>query len=159
MDEYDRLLEQERIKAAELKALHFTSHDWNELMVRMEADKELTKQVMGGQISMDSPDWPKMMKEVIDARIRAVAEEQQRLKKLKPLSKTDQRTYMQNFIAHVDAGWSITQAKKLKIADLKEEFQKQVDRHMKIVQWKPEHIQDLKRKIPHVKITEQVSKK
>ena len=78
MAEFDRLEEEERIKAAKLKALHFTSNDWYDLMARMEADKELTQQVLGGQIIMDSPDWPRMMKEVIDARRRAIAEEQQR---------------------------------------------------------------------------------
>ena len=113
MDEYDRLQEQERIKAAELKALHYTSQDWNELIVRLEADKELTRQVMGGQINMDSPDWPRIMKEVVDAKRKAIAEEQAKQNKLKPLNKTNQRRYMQNFIAHVDSGWTITQARAL----------------------------------------------
>ncbi|GKA72489.1 hypothetical protein Tco_0778705 [Tanacetum coccineum] len=103
--EEEELTEQQKQRKAQVQfeAQHYTEEDWDAIRAKLEANAELTKSVLGKELPEE--DFAKKMVELVNQRKKFFAEER---------AKARRRT------------WKLSQLKKLKFEEIKEEFEKLV---------------------------------
>ncbi|GJR24586.1 hypothetical protein Tco_0973113 [Tanacetum coccineum] len=97
--------------------------DWDTIRAKLEANAELKESVLGKDLTVE--DYAKRMVELVNQRRKHFAEERARAKRNKPMTQTQLRNYMSNFLKN-QGTWKLTQLKKLNFEEVKAEFEKLV---------------------------------
>ncbi|GJX68169.1 hypothetical protein Tco_0303896 [Tanacetum coccineum] len=85
--------------------------------------RELSKSVLGSDLQGE--DFAKKMVELVNQRKKHFAEERARAKRNKPMTQSQLRTYMMNYLKN-QGTWKLSQLKNLSFEEVKEEFDKLV---------------------------------
>ncbi|GKA12443.1 putative ribonuclease H-like domain-containing protein [Tanacetum coccineum] len=115
MAEEEALTEQQKKRKAQVQfeAQFYTEEDWDTIRAKLEANAELSKDVLGQDLP--EQDFAKRMVDMVNQRKKHFAEERAKAKRNKPMTQSQLRIYM-----------SIYMLKKLKFEEIKEEFDKLV---------------------------------
>ncbi|GJW52314.1 hypothetical protein Tco_0093665 [Tanacetum coccineum] len=89
----------------------------------LEANAELTKDVLGKDLP--EQDFAKRMVDMVNQRKKHFAEERAKAKRNKPMTQSQLRIYMSNYLKN-QGTWKLSQLKKLSFEEIKEEFDKLV---------------------------------
>ncbi|GJT16211.1 hypothetical protein Tco_0874917 [Tanacetum coccineum] len=90
---------------------------------KLEANVELKESVLGKDLTIE--DYAKRMVELANQRRKHFAEERARAKRNKPMTQTQLKNYMSNFLKN-QGTWKLTQLKKLNFEEVRAEFKKLV---------------------------------
>ncbi|GJT62263.1 putative ribonuclease H-like domain-containing protein [Tanacetum coccineum] len=125
LQEEASLAEAIRKKKAQVQfeAQYYTNEDWDLIRAKLEANAELSKSMLGSELQGE--DFAKRMVDLVNQRKKLFAEERANLKSNKPLTQSQLKTYMMNYLKN-QGSWKINQLKKLSFAEVKEEFDKLV---------------------------------
>ncbi|GJV56609.1 hypothetical protein Tco_1457614 [Tanacetum coccineum] len=123
--EEEELTEQQKQRKAQVQfeAQHYTEEDWDAIRAKLEANVELTKNVLGKELPEE--DFAKKMVELVNQRKKFFAEERAKARRSKPMTQSLLRNYMMNYLKN-QGTWKLTQLKKLSFEEVKEEFDKLV---------------------------------
>ncbi|GJR33497.1 putative reverse transcriptase domain-containing protein [Tanacetum coccineum] len=110
LDALEKALEKEEV-AKQFEAQSYTEEDWDTIRAKLEANAELKESVLGKDLSVE--DYAKRMVELVNQRRKHFAEERARAKRNKPMTQTQLRNYMSNFLKNQGI-WKLTQLKNLK---------------------------------------------
>ncbi|GKE11725.1 hypothetical protein Tco_1415276 [Tanacetum coccineum] len=102
---------------------HYSEEDWDAIRAKLEANAELTKSVLGKELPEE--DFVKKMVELVNQRKKFFAEERAKSRRSKPMTQSQLRNYMMNYLKN-QGTWKLTQLKKLSFEEVKEEFDKLV---------------------------------
>ncbi|GJZ11346.1 retrovirus-related pol polyprotein from transposon TNT 1-94 [Tanacetum coccineum] len=125
MAKEQELTEQQKQRKAQVQfeAQHYTKEDWDVIRAKLEANAELTKSMLGSDLPEE--DFAKKMVELVNQRKKFFAEERAKARRSKPMTQSQLRTYMTNYLKN-QGTWKLTQLKKLSFEEVKEEFDKLV---------------------------------
>ncbi|GJT49213.1 retrovirus-related pol polyprotein from transposon TNT 1-94 [Tanacetum coccineum] len=125
MAEEEALSEQQKKRKAQVQfeAQYYTEEDWDAIRAKLEANAELTKDVLGKDLP--EQDFAKRMVDMVNQRKKHFAEERAKAKRNKPMTQSQLRIYMSNYLKN-QGTWKLSQLKKLKFEEIKEEFDKLV---------------------------------
>ncbi|GJV46957.1 hypothetical protein Tco_1437169 [Tanacetum coccineum] len=125
MAEEQELTEEQKKRKAQVQfeAQSYTEEDWDTIRAKLEANAELKESVLGKDLTVE--DYAKRMVELVNQRRKHFAEERARAKRNKPMTQTQLRNYMSNFLKN-QGTWKLTQLKKLNFEEVKAEFEKLV---------------------------------
>ncbi|GJT02404.1 hypothetical protein Tco_0823573 [Tanacetum coccineum] len=123
--EEEELTEQQKQRKAQVQfdAQHYTEEDWDAIRAKLEANVELIKSVLGKEFPEE--DFAKKMVELVNQRKKFFAEERAKARRSKPMTQSQLRNYMMNYLKN-QGTWKLTQLKKLSFEEVKEEFEKLV---------------------------------
>ncbi|GKC68089.1 putative ribonuclease H-like domain-containing protein [Tanacetum coccineum] len=123
--EEEELTEQQKQRKAQVQfeAQNYTEKDWDVIRAKLEANAKFTKSVIGKDLPEE--DFAKKMVDLMNQRKRHFAEERAKEKRSKPMTQSQLRTYMINYLTN-QGTWKLTQLKKLSFKEVKEEFDKLV---------------------------------
>ncbi|GJS00606.1 putative ribonuclease H-like domain-containing protein [Tanacetum coccineum] len=123
--EEEELTEQQKKRKAQVQfeAQHYTNEDWDLIRVKLEANAELSKSMLGSELQGE--DFAKRIVDLVNQRKKLFAEERAKAKRNKPMTQSQLKTYMMNYLKN-QGTWKINQLKKLSFAEVKEEFDKLV---------------------------------
>ncbi|GJR28278.1 putative ribonuclease H-like domain-containing protein [Tanacetum coccineum] len=116
------LEEEETAKQVHLDAL-LAKRLAEEEEAKLEANAELAKSVIAKD--MLEEDFAKRMVDLVNQRKKYFAEERAKAKRSKPMTQSQLRIYMSNYLKN-QGTWKLSQLKKLKFKEIKEEFDKLV---------------------------------
>ncbi|GJY53973.1 putative ribonuclease H-like domain-containing protein [Tanacetum coccineum] len=121
----EELNEQQKKRRAQVQfeAQHYTDEDWDLIRAKIEANAELSKSVLGSDLQGE--DFAKKMVDLVNQRKKHFAEERARAKRNKPMTQSQLRTYMMNYLKN-QGTWKLSQLKNLSFEEVKEEFDKLV---------------------------------
>ncbi|GJW73820.1 hypothetical protein Tco_0133190 [Tanacetum coccineum] len=128
--EEEELNEQQKQRRAQVQfeAQHYTDEDWDLIRAKIKANAELSKSVLGS--GLQGEDFAKKMVELVNQRKKHFAEERARAKRNKPITQSQLRTYMMNYLKN-QGTWKLSQLKNLSFEEVKEEFDKLVKQSTK----------------------------
>ncbi|GKC34635.1 putative ribonuclease H-like domain-containing protein, partial [Tanacetum coccineum] len=123
--EEEELNEQQKKRKAQVQfeAQHYTNEDWDLIRAKLEANAELTKSMLGSELQGE--DFAKKMVDLVNQRKKYFAEERARAKRNKPMTQSQLKTYMMNYLKN-QGTWNLSQLKNLSFEEVKEEFDKLV---------------------------------
>ncbi|GJS10803.1 hypothetical protein Tco_0367599 [Tanacetum coccineum] len=123
--EEEQLTEQQMKRKAQVQfeAQHYTNEDWDMIRAKLEANAELSKNILGSEIQGE--DFAKKMVDLVNQRKKFFAEERAKAKRNKPMTQSQLKMYMMNYLKN-QGTWKITQLRKLSFEEIKEEFDKLV---------------------------------
>ncbi|GJT33429.1 reverse transcriptase domain-containing protein [Tanacetum coccineum] len=123
--EEEELNEQQKKRKAQVQfeAQHYTNEDWDLIRAKLEANAELSKSMLGSELQGE--DFAKKMVDLVNQRKKYFAEERARAKRNKPMTQSQLKTYMMNYLKN-QGTWKLSQLKKLSFEEVKEEFDKLV---------------------------------
>ncbi|GKD47694.1 hypothetical protein Tco_1276670 [Tanacetum coccineum] len=126
--EEEELTEQQKKRKAQVQfeAQHYTEEDWDAIRAKLEANAELTKDVLGQDLS--EQDFAKRMVDLVNQRKKHFAEERAKAKRNKPMTQSQLRIYMSNYLKN-QGTWKLSQLKKLKFEEIKEDYKAQLKRY------------------------------
>ncbi|GJT58487.1 hypothetical protein Tco_1002020 [Tanacetum coccineum] len=107
----------------QFEAQHYTSEDWDLIRAKLEANAELSKNILGSEIQGE--DFAKKMVDLVNQRKKFFAEERAKAKRNKPMTQSQLKTYMMNYLKN-QGTWKLVQLRKLSFEEVKEEFDKLV---------------------------------
>ncbi|GJV93591.1 putative ribonuclease H-like domain-containing protein [Tanacetum coccineum] len=125
MAEEEALSEQQKKRKAQVQfeAQFYTEEDWDAIRAKLEANAELTKDVLGKDLPEQDFAKRMVMVEIINEKKKFYAEQKAKAKRSKPMTQAQQREYMSTFIKN-QSSWKLSQLKKLSFEELKTEFEK-----------------------------------
>ncbi|GJZ52414.1 hypothetical protein Tco_0606929 [Tanacetum coccineum] len=106
------------------KRMEEDEEDWDVIRAKLEANVELVKNMQGEGLSEE--DFAKRMVDMINQRKKYFTEERAKAKRSKPMTQTQLRTYMSNYLKN-QGTWKLSQLKKLTCEEIKEKFDKLVN--------------------------------
>ncbi|GJY90098.1 reverse transcriptase domain-containing protein, partial [Tanacetum coccineum] len=111
--EEEELNEQQKKRRAQVQfeAQHYTDEDWDLIRAKIEANAELSKSVLGS--GLQGEDFAKKMVELVNQRKKHFAEERARAKRNKPMTQSQLRTYMMNYLKN-QGTWKLISNKDFK---------------------------------------------
>ncbi|GJS25238.1 retrovirus-related pol polyprotein from transposon TNT 1-94 [Tanacetum coccineum] len=123
--EEEELNEQQKKKRAQVQfeTQHYTDEDWDLIRAKIEANAELSKSMLGSDLQGE--DFAKKMVDLVNQWKKYFAEERARAKRNKPMTQSQLRTYMMNYLKN-QGTWKLSQLKNLSFEEVKEEFDKLV---------------------------------
>ncbi|GJX52563.1 hypothetical protein Tco_0280932 [Tanacetum coccineum] len=123
--EEEELNEQQKKRKAQVQfeAQHYTNEDWDLIRAKIEANAELSKSMLGSDLQGE--DFAKKMVDLVNQRKKYFAEERARAKRNKPMTQSQLKTYMMNYLKN-QGTWKLSQLKNLSFEEVKEEFDKLV---------------------------------
>ncbi|GJQ90682.1 hypothetical protein Tco_0001821 [Tanacetum coccineum] len=121
--EEEELTEQQKKRKAQVQfeAQHYTNEDWDLIRAKLEANAELSKSMLGSE--PQGEDFAKKMVELVNQRKKFFAEERAKAKRNKPMTQSQLKTYMMNYLKN-QGSWKLNQLRKLSFEEVKEEFDK-----------------------------------
>ncbi|GJX29186.1 hypothetical protein Tco_0237265, partial [Tanacetum coccineum] len=121
----EELNEQQKKRKAQVQfeAQYYTNEDWDLIRAKIEANTELSKSMLGSHLQGE--DFAKKMVDFVNQRKKYFAEERARAKRNKPMTQSQLRTYMMNYLKN-QGTWKLSQLKSLSFEEVKEEFDKLV---------------------------------
>ncbi|GJX06465.1 probable pectate lyase 8 [Tanacetum coccineum] len=123
LQEEASLAEAIRKAQVQFEAQYYTNEDWDLIRAKLEANAELSKSMLGSELQGE--DFAKRMVDIVNQRKKLFAEERAKAKRNKPMTQSQLKTYMMNYLKN-QGTWKINQLKKLSFAEVKEEFDKLV---------------------------------
>ncbi|GJW29533.1 hypothetical protein Tco_0046408 [Tanacetum coccineum] len=90
---------------------------------KLEANAELSKSMLGSEVQGE--DFAKKMVDLVNQRKKYFAEERARAKRNKPMTQSQLKTYMMNYLKN-QGTWKLSQLKNLSFDEVKKEFDKLV---------------------------------
>ncbi|GJX49187.1 hypothetical protein Tco_0276032 [Tanacetum coccineum] len=110
--EEEELTEQQKKRKAQVQfeAQYYTNEDWDLIRAKLEANAELSKSMLGSELQGE--DFAKRMVDLVNQRKKLFAEERAKAKRNKPMTQSQLKTYMMNYLKN-QGTWKITQLKKL----------------------------------------------
>ncbi|GJT85630.1 hypothetical protein Tco_1067347 [Tanacetum coccineum] len=128
--EEEELNEQQKQRRAQVhfEAHHYIDEDWDLIRAKIEANAELSKSVLGSGLQRE--DFATKMVELVNQRKKHFAEERARAKRNKPITQSQLRTYMMNYLKN-QGTWKLSQLKNLSFEEVKEEFDKLTSKRLK----------------------------
>ncbi|GJW89424.1 hypothetical protein Tco_0164764 [Tanacetum coccineum] len=125
LTEEEELNEQQKKRRAQVQfeAQHYTDEDWDLIRANIKANTELSKSMLGSDLQGE--DFAKKMVELVNQRKKRFAEEKEKAKRNKPMTQSQLRTYMMNYLKN-QGTWKLSQLKNLCFEEVKEEFDKLV---------------------------------
>ncbi|GJR16484.1 hypothetical protein Tco_0799136 [Tanacetum coccineum] len=123
--EEEELNEQQKKRKAQVQfeAQHYTDEDWDLIRAKIEANAELSKSMLGSELQGE--DFAKKMVDLVNQRKKYFAEERARAKRNKPMTQSQLKTYMMNYLKN-QGTWKLSQLKNLSFEEVKKEFDKLV---------------------------------
>ncbi|GJU12992.1 hypothetical protein Tco_1135388, partial [Tanacetum coccineum] len=123
--EEEELNEQQKKRKAQVQfeAQHYTNEDWDLIRAKLEANAELSKSMLGSEAQGE--DFAKKMVDLVNQRKKYFAEQRAKAKRNKPMTQTQLKTSMMNYLKN-QRTWKLAQLKKLRFEEVKEEFDKLV---------------------------------
>ncbi|GKA53001.1 hypothetical protein Tco_0746316, partial [Tanacetum coccineum] len=123
--EEEELNEQQKKRKAQVQfeAQNYTNKDWDLIRAKIEDNAELSKSMLGSKLQGE--DFAKKMADLVNQRIKYFAEERARAKRNKPMTQSQLKTYMMNYLKN-QGTWKLSQLKNLSFGDIKKEFDKLV---------------------------------
>ncbi|GJU02734.1 hypothetical protein Tco_1113072 [Tanacetum coccineum] len=96
--EEEELNEQQKKRKAQVQfeAQHYTDEDWDLIRAKIEANAELSKSMLGSDLQGE--DFAKKMVDLVNQRKKYFAEERARAKRNKPMTQSQLKTYMMNYL-------------------------------------------------------------
>ncbi|GKA72254.1 uncharacterized mitochondrial protein-like protein [Tanacetum coccineum] len=121
----EELNEQQKKRRAQVQfeAQYYTDEDWDLIRAKIEANAGLSKSVLGSDLQGEN--FAKKMVDLVNQRKKHFAEEIARAKRNKPMTQSQLRTYMMNYLKN-QGTWKLSQLKNLSFEKVKEEFDKLV---------------------------------
>ncbi|GJU72016.1 hypothetical protein Tco_1263421 [Tanacetum coccineum] len=121
--EEEELTEQQKKRKAQVQfeAQHYTNEDWDLIRAKLEANAELSKSMLGSELQ--GKDFAKEMVDLVNQRKKFFAEERAKAKRNKPMTQSQLKTYMMNYLKN-QGSWKLNQLRKLSFEEVKEEFDK-----------------------------------
>ncbi|GJR38906.1 hypothetical protein Tco_1214590 [Tanacetum coccineum] len=121
--EEQELTEQQKQRKSQVQfeAQHYTKEDWDAIRAKLEANAKLTKSILGKDVAEEY--FAKKMVELVNQRKKFFVEERAKARRSKPMTQSQLRTYMTNYLKN-QGTWKLTQLKKLSSKEVKEEFDK-----------------------------------
>ncbi|GKB75996.1 hypothetical protein Tco_0942891 [Tanacetum coccineum] len=106
--EEEALSEQQKKRKAQVQfeAQFYTEEDWDAIRAKLEANAELTKDVLGKDLPKQ--DFAKRMVEMVNQRNKHFAEERAKAKRNKPMTQSQLRIYMSNYLKN-QGTWKLSQ--------------------------------------------------
>ncbi|GJS36544.1 hypothetical protein Tco_0534926 [Tanacetum coccineum] len=123
LQEEASLAEAIRRAQVQFQAQYYIEEYWNVIRAKLEANAELKESVLGKDLNEE--DFAKKMVELVNQRKKQFAEERARERRSKPMTQSQLRTYMSNYLKN-QGTWKLTQLKKLTFEEVKSEFEKLV---------------------------------
>ncbi|GJW10684.1 hypothetical protein Tco_1576511 [Tanacetum coccineum] len=119
--EEEELTEQQKKRKAQVQfeAQHYTNEDWDLIRAKLEANAELSKSMLGSELQGE--DFAKKMVDLVNQRKKFFAEERAKAKRNKPMTQSQLKTYMMNYLKN-QGSWKLNQLRKLSFEEVKEEF-------------------------------------
>ncbi|GJV29809.1 hypothetical protein Tco_1386257 [Tanacetum coccineum] len=111
------------LQKEEVAKQHYTNEDWDLIRAKIEANAELSKSMLGSDLQGE--DFAKKMVDLVNQRKKYFAEERARAKRNKPMTQSQLKTYMMNYLKN-QGTWKLSQLKNLSFEEVKEEFDKLV---------------------------------
>ncbi|GJX50084.1 hypothetical protein Tco_0276929 [Tanacetum coccineum] len=123
--EEEELNEQQKKRKAQVQfeAQHYTNEDWDLIRAKLEANAELSKSMLGSEAQGE--DFAKKMVDLVNQRKKYFAEQRAKAKRNKPMTQTQLKTYMMNYLKN-QGTWKLSQLKSLSFEEIKKEFDKLV---------------------------------
>ncbi|GKA60288.1 hypothetical protein Tco_0759695 [Tanacetum coccineum] len=117
--------QQKEIRKAQVQfeAQHYTNEDWDLIRAKIEANAELSKSMLGSELQGE--DFAKKMVDLVNQRKKYFTEERARAKRNKPMTQSQDETYMMNYLKN-QGTWKLSQLKSLSFEEIKKEFDKLV---------------------------------
>ncbi|GJX35215.1 ribonuclease H-like domain-containing protein [Tanacetum coccineum] len=124
LDALEKALEKEEVaKQVHLDSLIAQRMDEEQELTEEQKKRKAQESVLGKDLTVE--DYAKRMVELVNQRRKHFAEERARAKRNKPMTQTQLRNYMSNFLKN-QGTWKLTQLKKLNFEEVKAEFEKLV---------------------------------
>ncbi|GJR32531.1 hypothetical protein Tco_1108763 [Tanacetum coccineum] len=124
--EEEELNEQQKKRKAQVQfeAQHYTNEDWDLIRAKIEANASCTKR--SRKVNYKEKDFCKRKWfDLSIQRKKYFTEERARAKRNKPMTQSQLKTYMMNYLKN-QGTWKLSQLKKLSFEEVKEEFDKLV---------------------------------
>ncbi|GKD98968.1 hypothetical protein Tco_1382865, partial [Tanacetum coccineum] len=118
-----RMAEEEALTEQQKKRKAQVQFEEEALTEQQKKRKELSKDVLGKDLPKQ--DFSKGMAEMVNQRKKHFTEERVKAKRNKPMTQSQLRIYMSNYLKN-QGTWKLSQLKKLKFEEIKEEFDKLV---------------------------------
>ncbi|GKC90522.1 hypothetical protein Tco_1151171 [Tanacetum coccineum] len=137
--EEEELNEQQKKRKAQVQfeAQHYTDEDWDLIRAKIEANAELSKSMLGSDLQGE--DFAKKMVDLVNQRKKYFAEERARAKRNKPMTQSQLKTYMMNYLKN-QGTWKLSQLKNLSFEvfekDLVNELQERNPKRLKMMKSK-----------------------
>ncbi|GJU67659.1 hypothetical protein Tco_1253918 [Tanacetum coccineum] len=112
----------------QFEAQYYTNEDWDLIRAKLEANAELSKSMLGSELQGE--DFAKRMVDIVNQRKKLFAEERAKAKRNKPMTQSQLKTYMMNYLKN-QGTWKINQLKKLSFEEVKEELQTKTPKRLK----------------------------
>ncbi|GJR76667.1 hypothetical protein Tco_0089032 [Tanacetum coccineum] len=106
--------------SSSLKA--FTDDEWDDILVRVAADKDFVQQLQAGEKVSDE-DLPRKLIELVNQRKKFFAQQRAEAKRNKPMTPAQQKEYMSTYIKNQEGGYTLKQLKALSFEEVKEIFE------------------------------------
>ncbi|GJY52051.1 putative ribonuclease H-like domain-containing protein [Tanacetum coccineum] len=115
--EEEELTEQQKKRKAQVQfeAQHYTNEDWDLIRAKLEANAELSKSMLGSELQGE--DFAKKMVDLVNQRKKFFAEERAKAKRNKPMTQSQLKTYMMNYLKN-QGSWKLNQLRKLSFEEL-----------------------------------------
>ncbi|GJX03874.1 hypothetical protein Tco_0189790 [Tanacetum coccineum] len=123
--EEEELNEQQKKRKAQVQfeAQHYTNEDWDLIRAKIEANAELSKSMLGSELQGE--DFAKKMVDLVNQRKKYFAEERAKAKRNKPMTQSQLKTYMMNYLKN-QRTWKLFELKNLSFEEVKKKFDKLV---------------------------------
>ncbi|GJY97720.1 hypothetical protein Tco_0514630 [Tanacetum coccineum] len=120
--EEEELNEQQKKRKAQVQfeAQHYTNEDWDLIRAKIEANAELSKSMLGSELQGE--DFARKMVDLVNQRKKYFVEERARAKRNKPMTQSQLKTYMMNYLKN-QGTWKLSQLKKLSFEESKKNCQ------------------------------------
>ncbi|GKA47191.1 hypothetical protein Tco_0740074, partial [Tanacetum coccineum] len=133
--EEEELNEQQKKRKAQVQfeAQHYTDEDWDLIRAKIEANAELSKSMLGSDLQGE--DFAKKMVDLVNQRKKYFAEERARAKRNKPMTQSQLKTYMMNYLKNQGTWLSFApinfEATKASLKRFGEELQTKTSKRLK----------------------------
>ncbi|GKC01481.1 hypothetical protein Tco_0987617 [Tanacetum coccineum] len=128
LQEEASLAEAIRLDTLQKEAQHYTDEDWDLIRAKIEANAELSKSVLGS--GLQGEDFAKKMVELVNQRKKHFAEERALTKRNKPMTQSQLRTYMMNYLKN-QGTWKLSQTEEFNLKRFGEELQTKTSKRLK----------------------------
>ncbi|GJT84556.1 hypothetical protein Tco_1066273 [Tanacetum coccineum] len=123
MQEEEEMTEQQKKRQAEVleSAKYYTEEDWDIIRANVESNAELSKILLGE--NEPGEDFATRMVNLLNQRKKFFAEQRAQARRNRPMTQTQQRTYMSNYLKHQGL-WTSAQLKKLSDEEIKAKYKR-----------------------------------
>ncbi|GJS66201.1 hypothetical protein Tco_0680765 [Tanacetum coccineum] len=125
MQDEQEMTEQPKKRQAEVleSARYYTEEDWDIIRANIESNTELSKILLGE--NEPGEDFATRMVNLLNQRKKFFAEQRAQARRNRPMTQTQQRTYMSTYLKH-QGSWTFAQLKKLSDEEIKAKYERLV---------------------------------